>query len=82
MIVAGSLNISLFSFFLSDLNINPYQERVRKALSWAATIGLIILWAFPVAFVGLITNITALCESVSWMRWICNLPVPVNVSLR
>lgn len=31
----------------SNLNMNPYEARVRTALSWAATIGLIILWSFP-----------------------------------
>lgn len=30
-----------------NLVMNPYERRVRMALSWAATIGLIILWAFP-----------------------------------
>lgn len=33
-----------------NLNINPYQQRARYALSWAATIGLIITWSFPGAF--------------------------------
>jgi len=30
-----------------NLVINPYERRVRLALSWAATLGLVILWAFP-----------------------------------
>ncbi len=30
-----------------NLVMNPYERRVRLALSWAATIGLIILWAIP-----------------------------------
>jgi calcium permeable stress-gated cation channel len=30
-----------------NLVINPYDRRIRLALSWAATIGLIIVWAFP-----------------------------------
>lgn len=30
-----------------NLVLNPYERRVRLALSWAATIGLIILWAIP-----------------------------------
>jgi hypothetical protein len=54
---------------------------MRYAASWAATIGLIILWSFPVAFVGLITNVSSLCATVSWMSWLCDLPVPVNVRL-
>ncbi|KAM0752233.1 DUF221-domain-containing protein [Meredithblackwellia eburnea MCA 4105] len=62
----------------SNLSINPYQATVRYALGWAATIGLIILWAFPVAFVGLISNVSSLCISVKWMAWLCKLPTPVN----
>jgi hypothetical protein len=30
-----------------NLVLNPYERRVRSALSWLATIGLIILWAIP-----------------------------------
>ncbi len=30
-----------------NLVINPYERRVRLALSWSATIGLIIVWAIP-----------------------------------
>ncbi|GAA5869649.1 hypothetical protein JCM8547_005096 [Rhodosporidiobolus lusitaniae] len=61
-----------------NLNINPYQQRARLAASWAATLGLIILWSFPVAFVGLISNVSSLCISAPWLAWLCTLPVPVN----
>jgi len=30
-----------------NLVMNPYESRVRLALSWAATVGLILLWAIP-----------------------------------
>jgi calcium permeable stress-gated cation channel len=30
-----------------NLVMNPYERRVRSTISWAATIGLIILWAIP-----------------------------------
>ena len=62
----------------SNLSINPYQARVRYWISWAATLGLIILWAFPVAFVGLISNVSYLCSVASWLEWLCALPSPVN----
>ncbi|GAA5899410.1 hypothetical protein JCM6882_009110 [Rhodosporidiobolus microsporus] len=61
-----------------NLNINPYQQRLRYAASWAATLGLIILWSFPVAFVGLISNVSSLCIEAPWLAWLCDLPVPVN----
>ncbi|KAI0261640.1 hypothetical protein BC834DRAFT_895208 [Gloeopeniophorella convolvens] len=57
-----------------NLVMNPYERRVRQALSWAATIGLIIVWAIPVAFVGFISNIHSLCTTYSWLAWVCNIP--------
>jgi hypothetical protein len=54
----------------SNLSINPFQAKARFAISWAATIGLIIVWAIPVAFVGLISNVNYLCvKARSSCRW-------------
>lgn len=61
----------------ANLNLNPYEARIRIAISWGLTLGLIILWAFPVAFVGAISNIHALCTTYSWLAWLCKLPGPV-----
>lgn len=37
-----------------NLDVNPLEQRLRYVVSWGATIGLIIAWVFPVAFVGLL----------------------------
>ena len=58
----------------SNLGLNPYEQRIRKAISYAATAGLIILWAIPVAFVGVISNIHGLCDQYSWLAWLCKIP--------
>ncbi len=58
----------------ANLNMNPYEARIRVAISWGFTLGLIILWAFPVAFVGIVSNIPSLCLTYSWLAWICKLP--------
>ena len=55
----------------------PFVARVRTAISWGITLGLIILWAFPVAFVGIVSNIHGLCTQYSWLAWLCKLPSPV-----
>ncbi|TFK49099.1 DUF221-domain-containing protein [Heliocybe sulcata] len=60
-----------------NLGLNPYEQSVRQVISWAATIGLIILWAFPVAFVGIVSNIKAVCQQASWLAWLCKLPGPI-----
>ncbi|KAI0676509.1 DUF221-domain-containing protein [Trametes maxima] len=58
----------------SNLNMNPYEARVRTAFSWAITIGLVIVWAIPVAFVGAVSNIHSLCTTYKWLAWMCDLP--------
>lgn len=34
----------------SNLNISPYQAKIRYALSWTMTIGLVLLWSIPGEF--------------------------------
>ncbi|KAG8894679.1 hypothetical protein FRB99_001053, partial [Tulasnella sp. 403] len=61
----------------SNLGLNPYEMRIRTAISYAATAALIIFWAIPVAFVGIVSNIYGLCNQYSWLHWLCTLPKPV-----
>lgn len=64
----------------SNLSMSPSQRRIRTIISWALTIFLIIIWAIPVAFVGLVSNVDALCTKATWLAWICKLPSSVSVS--
>lgn len=57
-----------------NLGINPYEAQIRKAISYAATAALIIFWALPVAFVGIVSNVAQLCKQYTWMAWLCKLP--------
>lgn len=57
----------------TNMSINPYQRKVRKIISWALTIGLIIVWAVPVAFVGIVSNVDTLCSTAPWLAWICTI---------
>ncbi|EJD51160.1 DUF221-domain-containing protein [Auricularia subglabra TFB-10046 SS5] len=57
-----------------NLGLNPYEARIRQLISYAATGGLIVLWAFPVTFVGILTNVVGLCKTYSWLAWLCKLP--------
>ncbi|EIN07902.1 DUF221-domain-containing protein [Punctularia strigosozonata HHB-11173 SS5] len=60
-----------------NLDDGAYEVRTRYVISWAATIALIILWAFPVAFVGTVSNLEGLCSEARWLRWVCKAPTPV-----
>lgn len=68
------LEVSPEDVLWGSLGMNPYEKRVRMVISFAATAALIILWAFPVAFVGIISNIEGLCVRESWLAWLCKIP--------
>ena len=61
-----------------NTNVNPYFARIRYVASVAATCAIIIFWSFPTAFVTSISNVSNLCETVSWLAWLCTAPPPVN----
>ncbi|KAF8137373.1 hypothetical protein EV363DRAFT_1156392 [Boletus edulis] len=68
------LEVSPEDVIWGNLGMNPYEKRVRMAISYAATAALIIFWAIPVAFVGIISNIKGLCVRYSWLAWLCKIP--------
>ncbi|PWN52665.1 DUF221-domain-containing protein [Violaceomyces palustris] len=61
----------------SNMNMNPYEKKIRNAIGWAITIAIIAFWSIPVAFIGLVSNIKGLTENVSWLRWINDIPSAV-----
>ncbi|KAL4071415.1 hypothetical protein V8B97DRAFT_467079 [Scleroderma yunnanense] len=71
------LEVSPQDVIWGNLGLNPYEKRVRVAISYSATAALIIFWAIPVAFVGIISNIYGLCVKYSWLAWLCKIPSPV-----
>ncbi|RXK37761.1 hypothetical protein M231_05010 [Tremella mesenterica] len=52
-----------------NMALNPYEQNVRQALSYAATAGLILLWGFPVTFIGALSSVSTL-QSYKWLHWI------------
>lgn len=71
------LEVSPPDVIWGNLGLNPYEKRIRVAISYSATAALIIFWSIPVAFVGIISNIKGLCVRESWLAWLCKLPSPV-----
>ncbi|KAF5310540.1 hypothetical protein D9619_007845 [Psilocybe cf. subviscida] len=68
------VEVSPVDVIWANLGLNPYEQKIRIAISYAATAALIIFWALPVAFVGVISNIHTVCTKASWLAWICTLP--------
>ncbi|KAJ7686662.1 hypothetical protein B0H17DRAFT_984958 [Mycena rosella] len=72
--------VSPLDVIWSNLGMNPYEKRVRMLISYALTAALIIFWAFPVALVGIISNVHALCTTAPWLAWICKIPtIPLGI---
>lgn len=61
-----------------NLSMSPYERMVRTIVSWAGTVGLIIIWLPLVAFVGVISNIAKICSTISFLNWLCKLPPAVK----
>jgi calcium permeable stress-gated cation channel len=57
-----------------NLGLDPREMRIRSVISYAITLGLIILWSFPVAFIGAISNVSSLCTTYHWLSWLCQIP--------
>jgi len=53
--------------------ISWWQLRVRAIAITAFITALIVFWAIPVTFVGLISNVTYL-ETFSWLAWLKKIP--------
>lgn len=68
------LEVSPEDVLWGNLGMNPYEKRIRVVISYAITAALIIFWAIPVAFVGLISNVKGLCVRESWLAWLCKIP--------
>lgn len=50
-----------------NLDDGALEMKSRYLFSWVATAGLIIAWAFPVSFIGSLSNLSSLCEKVQYV---------------
>ncbi|CAO2650083.1 Nn.00g013750.m01.CDS01 [Neocucurbitaria sp. VM-36] len=57
-----------------NLRIKPAEHFGRWAIATAFITVMIIFFAIPVAFVGLISNINYLADRFSWLEWILKIP--------
>lgn len=57
-----------------NLKIGTFQHLLRWAVATAIISVMIIFFAVPVAFVGLISNINYLAQRFPWLSWILDIP--------
>ena len=58
----------------SNLKFTYYELKVRELTMLAANTILIVFWAIPVAFVGVLSNLTYLTNKLTFLRFINDLP--------
>lgn len=58
----------------SNLRIFWWERITRRFIASVVIIVLILFWAIPVAFVGMISNINSLTNLVPFLKWILDIP--------
>jgi hypothetical protein len=75
--VASGIEVVPEDIEWNNTSKSAHQRQIGNYVSLALTIGLIIIWAIPVTFVGAVSNVDSLCQTASWLAWICRLPKAV-----
>lgn len=57
-----------------NLQLKWASRIVRNIITTAFVVALVIFWAIPVAFVGAVSNISALIQIAPWLAWIDKIP--------
>ena len=60
-----------------NMSIKWWESYLRTAISVALIIGLVIGWAIPVTFTGLLSQVRYLSETFSWLSWLGRTPTVI-----
>ena len=60
-----------------NLSMPWWQMYIRTAVTIAIIAAMIVLWAFPVAFTGSLSQLQTLAHGVSWLGWILKAPAVI-----
>ena len=61
-----------------NLRLFWWESIARKIIALVFVALTIIFWAVPVAFIGVITNITFLTNKIHWLKWIMKIPAVIR----
>lgn len=70
----ATTNVAPEEVYWPNMRMYWWEQIFRRFTSISFITALVIFWAIPVAFVGVISNITYLTNKLPWLRWILNLP--------
>lgn len=61
-----------------NLGMNPYAVKIRTAIGWAITIGLVLFWSVIILVIGFISNVDGVAMRVGFLRWLIDIPSVVK----
>ncbi|KAL4785459.1 hypothetical protein BJX76DRAFT_179370 [Aspergillus varians] len=69
-----TVEISPDDVIWDNMSIKWWERYLRTFGIYAIVIGMVIGWAFPVAFTGLLSQLSYLENAFSWLSWISRMP--------
>ena len=57
-----------------NMSIKWWEKYIRTTVCFALFVGIVIGWAFPVTFTGLLSQVNYLTAQFSWLKWLKNAP--------
>ena len=76
------VEISPTDVLWENMSMKWWERYLRTALGFAISIGLIIVYAIPVAFTGLLSQIDTLAQQYTWLHWLAGLPTMVKAIIQ
>lgn len=61
-----------------NMSLKWWESYIRTGVVIVIIIGLVIGWAFPVTFTGLLSQISYLADNFKWLRWLLKAPTWVR----
>ncbi|ODV85105.1 hypothetical protein CANARDRAFT_199240 [[Candida] arabinofermentans NRRL YB-2248] len=68
------IGVNPSDIFWPNMRLFWWERLFRKTGAGFAIVALVILWAVPVFFVGVVSNLTYLTNKLHWLRFIYKLP--------
>ncbi|EON66470.1 hypothetical protein W97_05568 [Coniosporium apollinis CBS 100218] len=59
----------------SNLSLVWWQRKLRSVAVFMILLGITILYAIPMGFIGLLSQFSTLADNISWLSWLEDIPV-------
>ena len=65
-----------------NMSITWWESYIRTGAVIVIVCGMVIGWAFPVTFTGLLSQIAYLGDNVSWLSWLKKIPLTIQAIIQ